>query len=266
MATAPWRPRVMIVAAVVAGSVVSADASAGAPWCAQPRAGSLVAFTRRPQIVADVVAVPLRAREGSLSRENAAATEDGLTRLATGHVVKRFRRARLLVSVPASTTTYYVSGVPGSLRVTRPWTKRFIEHVAAAKHRSFGTPLRITGLTRTRAYQRALRLSNGNAAPAHGRVQSTHLTGASVDISTRSLPRQELGWLRAVLRRLTAGGFVHAIEEFRQPHFHVLVRKRYGVFGGVSPVTGRCRPRATSGDVAGSLPTTRSSRSTPALR
>ena len=109
-------------------------------------------------------------------------------------------------------------------------TKRFIEQLAAAKRRFFGTPLRITGLTRTRTYQNALTATKGNAAPAHGRLQSTHLTGASVDISKRPLSVREINWLRIVLRRLTVDGLVHAIEEFREPHFHVFVRKRYGAY------------------------------------
>jgi hypothetical protein len=174
------------------------------------------------------LAMPLRARAGSLRRENAAATRDDLSRVASDRMLTRFRRARLVVSVPASTRTYYVSGVPGFLRFARPWTKRFIEQLAAAKRRAFGTPLRITGLTRTRSYQKALGTTNGNAAPAHGHSQSTHLTGAAVDISKRLLSTREIDWMRAVLWRLTADGLVHAIEEFRQPHFHVLVRKRYG--------------------------------------
>jgi hypothetical protein len=228
--------RAGILAALVASLVFTTDGLAHPVRCQKARAGSTIPVARAtvPMIIGlqkgnvAFMATPLRARAGSLRRENAAATRDGLSRLASGRMLTRFRRFRLLVSVPASTRTYYVSGVPGSLRVARPWTKRFIEHLAAAKRRSFGTPLRITSLTRTRAYQKALGATNGNAAPAHGRLQSTHLTGASVDISKRLLSTPEIDWLRAVLRRLTADGLVHAIEEFREPHFHVLVRKRYG--------------------------------------
>jgi hypothetical protein len=222
-----------LAAAVIATVAGAADVSARPAHCRAVRAdtaarGTAPGFSALLNGKIPVRVAPLRARGDNLRRENAAATRDGLSRLANARDLSRFRQARLLVAVPPSTSTYYVSGVPEALRLARPWTKRFIEALASAKHRSFGTPLRITGLTRTRAYQRALGRSNGNAAPPRGDRQSTHLTGASVDISKRWLSGGELRWLRAVLRRLTADGLIHAIEEFRQPHFHVLVRKRYG--------------------------------------
>ena len=62
---------------------------------------------------------------------------------------------------------------------------------------------------------------------ARGRVQSTHLTGAAVDISKRGLGEPQVMWLRTVLQRLERRRLVYAAEEFREPHFHVFVRKRY---------------------------------------
>lgn len=230
--------RAVSLAALAASLLVAVDAFAHPVWCRKVRTGKTISAVRtaHPALIRlrrggfTVTAAPLRAKPGALRRENAAAARDRLSRLASRRMLTRFRRARLLVSLPGSTGTYYVSGVPASLRVARPWTRRFVEQLAAAKHRFFGSPLRITGLTRTRVYQQALIATNANAAPARGRIQSTHLTGASVDISKRLLSDPEIHWLRTVLRRLTADGLVHAVEEFRQPHFHVLVRKRYGAY------------------------------------
>jgi hypothetical protein len=145
-------------------------------------------------------------------------------------MLARFRRAGLLVPVPASTRTYYVAQVPASLRLARPWTKRFIEQLATAKRLLFGTRLRITSLTRITAHQEALIATNPNAAPARGPIPSTHLTGAAVDLGKASLSPRELAWLRTVLGRLTARGLVHAVEEFSEPHFHVLVRRQYATY------------------------------------
>lgn len=170
---------------------------------------------------------PLTARPGRLAAENAAAAADGLSRMKSLTMVARFRRAGLLVPVPATTRTYYVARVPPALRVTRPWTKRFIQQLAAASHELFDEPLRVSSLTRTVSTQRALRLTNANAAPAHGTVQSTHLTGAAVDMSKRGLDPAQVMWLRTVLDRLERRRLVYAAEEFREPHFHVFVRKRY---------------------------------------
>lgn len=65
------------------------------------------------------------------------------------------------------------------------------------------------------------------APSVRGAVASTHLTGASVDLSKVEHSDVELAWLRLVLRRLTARGLVSAIEEFAQPHFHVMVFRAY---------------------------------------
>jgi hypothetical protein len=169
----------------------------------------------------------LRASAGHLRLENRAARRDDLSRMRDVRTVARFRLARLLVPVPEQTDTYYVAGVAPALRVARPWTKRFITDLAEAYRRRSGTRLRITSLTRTIGHQGLLRLTNVNAAPARGRVRSTHLTGASVDISKRGLSDSDTAWLRAVLDGLHRRRLVHAVEEFRQPHFHVMVRRSY---------------------------------------
>ena len=170
---------------------------------------------------------PLTARRGHLGRENALADREDLSRIRDRRMLRRFVRSGLLITLPRESKSYWVSGVPSWLRVTRPWTKRFIEQLAAGLHGLFGTRLKVTSLTRTVGVQRALATRNGNAAPARGRRQSVHLTGAAVDLSKRGLERREIRWLRHVLRRLTRQGLVSAIEERFQPHFHVLVSRRY---------------------------------------
>lgn len=170
----------------------------------------------------------LRAGPGYLVSENAAANRARLSRIPDLRTVRRFVRAKRLVPVPARTRTYEVVGVRPALRVARPWTVRFVKHLAQAFHARFRGTLRITSLTRTADVQRALRTTNGNAAPAEGRLRSTHLTGATVDISKRPMQLHEVQWLRAALGRLAKRELVSAIEEFAQPHFHVMVFPAYG--------------------------------------
>ncbi|HUP37712.1 MAG TPA: DUF5715 family protein [Candidatus Limnocylindria bacterium] len=178
----------------------------------------------------DLSRPPMVARQHRLRRESAAAARERLSRMRSLAMVEHFRRTGLLVEIPLKTRTYYVEGVGTGLRVARPWTRQFVEQIARAFHDLFGKPLRITSLTRTTARQRELRRTNPSAAPAAGPVQSTHLTGAAVDISKRSLSEAEIAWLRTVLARLKARGLIHAAEEFREPHFHVLVRKVYATY------------------------------------
>lgn len=172
-------------------------------------------------------APPLTAAAGNLQRENAQADRQRLSRMRDLRMVRRFVRAGLLVPLPAAASTHWVSGVPASLRVARPWTKRFVEQLARGLYDLFSTRLKITSLTRTVNVQRSLRAWNGNAAPARGENRSSHLTGASVDISKQPLTTREIGWFRQVLGRLARRRLLHAIEEFQQPHFHVMVFKDY---------------------------------------
>jgi hypothetical protein len=243
----PWADRIArharwggVVFALPVSVLIAATALAHeSVWCQEVPRGTrirAVAHIAIPTLVGlrrgvlPLASRSLRARPGDLHRQNVLATRDHLSRLRTGRMLARFRRAGLLVPVPASTRAYYVVGVPESLRIARPWTKRFIEQLATAKHVLFGTRLRVTSLTRTPARQEALIATKPNAAPARGPIPSTHLTGAAVDIGKASLSARELAWLRTVLHRLTARGLVHAVEEFREPHFHVLVPRRYATY------------------------------------
>lgn len=176
-------------------------------------------------------AAPLPASPRHLVRENTRADADGLSRLRTRASLDRFVRAGLLVQLPEEARGFRVVGVPSWRRVARPWTRRFVQQLGEALHALFGNRLRVTDLTRTEAVQEALGEWNGNAAPARGAVASTHLTGASVDLSKVEHSDVELAWLRLVLGRLTARGLVSAIEEFAQPHFHVLVFRAYARHG-----------------------------------
>ncbi len=108
---------------------------------------------------------------------------------------------------------------------------RLATKVAGAFHELFGQRLRITSLTRTRGAQTALIRINPSAAPAHGPVQSTHLAGAAVDVSKRFMSDDQVAWARTVLSRLEERDLIDVAEEFREPHFHVLVRRGYGTYG-----------------------------------
>ncbi|MGH7412680.1 MAG: DUF5715 family protein [Candidatus Rokuibacteriota bacterium] len=201
---------------------------------ALPRARSILMLPtirdlRRGRL--DLSRPPLVAKPHRLRRESAAAARDRLSRMRDLAMVERFQKSKLLVGVPLETRTYYVEGVGTRLRVARPWTKRFVGQLAQAFHDLFDKRLRVTSLTRTRIRQRALMRTNPSAAPAAGPVQSTHLTGAAVDISKRDLSGREVAWLRTVLARLQRRGLIHAVEEFRQPHFHVMVGRAYERYG-----------------------------------
>jgi hypothetical protein len=197
-------------AAVRAGDIVAL------PAVARLRSGSLQAD-----------APPIPARVGDLHRENLRADALGLSRMGTRKTLEHFVHTHRLLPVPDDGRGFRVVQVPEWRRVTRPWTRTFLYQAGAAVDALFDGRLRVTALTRTEAVQSDLAAWNGNAAPAEGPRRSSHLTGASVDLSKVEHSEEEIEWLRLVLARLEARGLLMAVEEFVQPHFHVMVLPAY---------------------------------------
>jgi hypothetical protein len=169
----------------------------------------------------------LRARYDSQRIQNARADAENLSRIRDVPTLRKFVRLRLLSPVPASTRSYYLHGVSPSYRYLRPWSKLFLDRLSRQFHARFHRKLRVTSLIRTEHYQNGLRLRNVNAASPHGPSRSSHLTGATLDISKRHLTPSQVRWLRRVLHSLHKRSLVYAVEEFRQPTFHVMVHKDY---------------------------------------
>lgn len=184
-------------------------------------------------IVFALAAVPgsrandLRATTESQLIQNQQADQDNLSRIEDSKMLERFVRLKLLTSVPADTRDYYLANVPSNYRYARPWAKLFIERLGDQYRARFGTKLRVTSLIRTVSLQNSLRRRNGNAASPYGEKRSTHLTGASIDISKKGMTRAQQEWMRDVLRSLREKGYIFAIEEFRQPAFHIMVYRQY---------------------------------------
>jgi Family of unknown function (DUF5715) len=176
---------------------------------------------------ADRDVTDLSATSSSQRVQNARADADDLSRMLNDGMVRRFRRLGLLVPVHVSTGSYYLHGIPARFRYLRPWARLFLTRLGRQFHDRFGHRLRVTGLIRTVQYQRHLDARNANAAPASGDDASTHLTGATLDISKRFMTGAEQRWVRRVLSRLRRRGILYAIEEFYQPCFHVMVYRDY---------------------------------------
>ncbi len=172
-------------------------------------------------------AMDLSAVSDSQRLQNEQADAQDLSRMKDDAMVRRFRGLALLVPVRGTTPSYYLQGVPSKLRYVRPWARLFLDRLGRQFQTRFGSRLRVTGLVRTVQYQRALDGRNANAAPASGEKRSTHLTGATLDISKRFMSGREANWTRRVLSQLRDRGVVYAIEEFAQPCFHVMVYRSY---------------------------------------
>jgi hypothetical protein len=169
----------------------------------------------------------LTATASSQRIQNAHADSDDLSRMTDTAMVQRFRRAGLLVPVPEATSSYYLHQVPARSRYLRPWARQFLTRLSDQFHARFGARLRVTALVRTARDQRGLAARNANAAAATGPKQSTHLTGATLDISKRFMTAAHVNWMRRVLIDLRDAGVLYALEEFSQPCFHIMVYRQY---------------------------------------
>ncbi len=169
----------------------------------------------------------LAAKASSQSIQNARADAYHLARMRDRAMIEQFVEAGYLVSVPPDTRFYYLHGIPPSYSYLRPWAKRFLDQISREYYARFHQQLRVTSLIRTVYLQRRLEHRNFNAAEATGDDRSSHLTGATLDISKHSMSWREKKWLRRELIDLEQGGYIYAIEEFRQPCFHVMVFPNY---------------------------------------
>jgi hypothetical protein len=159
--------------------------------------------------------------------QNDRADHDDLSRMRNTAMVQRFAQNGRLVRIPLNHRHYYIHDVPAAYRYARPWTKLFLARLSRQYHARFGQRLRVTSLVRTEGRQRYLAQVNRNAASAHGVLRSSHLTGATVDVSKRFMSQSEVRWLRNSLYSLQSQGYIYAIEEFGQPVFHIMVYRNY---------------------------------------
>lgn len=169
-------------------------------------------------------------------------------------MIRRFRSSGLLVPVPARTRYYYLHAVQPEYRYLRPWAKLFLERLSWEHYARFRRKLRVTSLVRTVAFQRSLEKRNSNAAAFSGPLRSSHLTGATLDISKHDMTRGSISWMRNVLYSLRKNRYIYAIEEFQQPTFHVMVYHRYETYvkrhHTVSEKRNEPDERIASGDVS----------------
>lgn len=177
-------------------------------------------------------AAGLRATRGSQAVQNERADGDNLSRMEDREMVARWVRLQLLERVPGKTPTFYLHAVHDENQYLRPWAKLFLERLSRQYHARHRQPLRVTSLLRTADYQKRLSGRNGNAAAAEGPARSAHLTGACMDISKKGMTRAQQAWLRDVLASLKAKEYVYAVEEFKQPVFHILVHRNYEEYVG----------------------------------
>ena len=169
----------------------------------------------------------LKASSNSQVIQNKRADRDDLSRMKNVSMVRRFIRAGLLVRVPSRTRHYYTRYIPAKYSYLRPWSKLFLDRLSSQYYARFKKKLRVTSTVRTIALQNSIRKRNRNAASPYGPKRSSHLTGATLDISKAGMTSREIAWMRNVLHSVKKKGYLYAVEEFQQPTFHIMIYKNY---------------------------------------
>ena len=173
----------------------------------------------------------LLAGENSQLLQNTRADAEHLSRMTSTAMLRRYVRSGYLVPVPANSKTFYLHAINSQYRYCRPWTRLFLQRLGRQYFAQFHEPLRVTSLVRTVGSQMTLARFNENAAEATGNSRSSHLTGATLDISKRWMSPEQQDWMRDTLSSLRDAGYLYAIEEFEQPTFHVMVFRSYQAYG-----------------------------------
>jgi hypothetical protein len=171
------------------------------------------------------IALLLKADTHSQLIQNAYAHDENLSCMLNAGMIRRFHRGGYLQRVSSSTRYYYLHLVPAKYRYLRPWSKLFLDRLSRQYYARFKQRLRVTV-----ALQRALARRNANAANAFGARRSSHLTGATLDISKRGMTASAHRWMTKVIYSLREKGYLYAVEEFAQPVYHVMVYRNYRTY------------------------------------
>jgi len=169
----------------------------------------------------------LQGSKSSLLLQNNIANKEGLTRIIDSVQLEQFITKKLLVRLREDNNVLVDSMLYDKYRYVRPYTARFIDSIGTAYYDKFNECLKINSAVRTIARQKELRKINLNAATSTGPTSSSHMTGATIDITHKDMTPEQKQWVRDYLLHLEAHNFIEATEENSQAVFHIMVFKNY---------------------------------------
>lgn len=166
---------------------------------------------------------PLKGSRSALAEQNRKANEEDLTRIKDDDMLERFIKHGYLVPLQGNSNYCVDRRLDDDQAYVRPYTRKFVERLSEQYHSKFGQKLQVNSGIRTQKDQKKLRRRNVNAAPYSGPLASSHMTGATVDITKKKLKKNGIKWLRTVLSDLDRRGVIEATEEKKQSVFHIMV-------------------------------------------
>ena len=177
-------------------------------------------------VAVPVATVSLRGSPAIMRLQNWMADKTGLSRLKGPTQLAQFKKAGRLVPLPSGKTVRVDHRLKHAYRYARPWTVRYARRFGGDYYHRFHKSIQINSAVRTVAYQHQLMKHNPNAARGTNHwTQSSHLTGATIDITKKGMSRAGLKWSRVRLKQDMWACRIIATEERLQPVFHVMVLK-----------------------------------------
>ena len=169
----------------------------------------LLSCTLSPILAAGLPAQSLRGSQASVDHLYLVARASGLQFHATVRSARRAVAAGEFVALSGNND--YVPKSSMSLPYATAEVRSYIEHLSAEYHSACGERLVVTSALRPMSRR-----------PRNGSVKSVHPTGIAVDVRK---PKRRLcrDWLRQLLLQHEREGTIEATEEFRPPHFHIVV-------------------------------------------
>jgi hypothetical protein len=160
-------------------------------------------------LAGELAAQSLRGSQASVDHLYLVARASGLQFHATVSSARRAVAAGEFVELNGNND--YMPKNRMSLPYATPETRAFIEHLAAEYHSACGERLVVTSALRPMSRR-----------PRNGSVKSVHPTGIAFDVRK---PKRRMcrDWLRQLLLQHEREGTIEATEEFRPPHFHIVV-------------------------------------------
>jgi uncharacterized protein YcbK (DUF882 family) len=174
-----------------------------------------------------VRASSLRGSHASQKKQNKEADREKLTRIETDAQLQKFKQAGLLVQLPQNEAVQIDDRLEQKWRWCRPWTAIFLRDLGKSYFAEFHESLQVNSAVRTIEYQQQLHKYNGNAAGTTGDRQSSHPTGATIDIAKKELNHEQLKWMRKRLLSFEKQNVIEATEEKKQSVFHIMVFNTY---------------------------------------
>lgn len=212
-------------------------------------AGALLGALHQPEAAAQEASASVQAEEASLrppvqlrgsptslAYENAVADRWHLPRYRDAAELRAAEAAGTLVPVSSHGSITLADDIgdmdaanAAVYRYARPWVSWFLDDLVADPSFPKGSTFKVTSLVRSEVYQKRLLKTSLTAAKGNTPSRrSSHLTGSTVDITTKDMPEPLKAWMRTALLNLERAGLVQATEEqFGSLCFHVMVFPNY---------------------------------------